>query len=353
MLIYVLYSDIHQLVRAVQEIRFRTASSLVCATDLIKASSKRCWPPSSILGETPITNHHGVFVSYPDGLALASRLKLPTERLRDAMNKNMSRISIEIDQDEAEAIDEEESLIVHILPSRSLINATNLLAVRRCLRTRLPDLLNGGGIHGTHYRAYGMQGTYISYADGFRVCNALEFSEDRLCQIRNAIKDCWLGPLVCMQHEPKVNIEVVRSKLAQSGKDGAENAANEGTDVRKGVQLEEFLLPSAEIPSFAGSSIRNPKKLSRKGCGDNLDDRYYETLDLEDEEFELNTCDDRLDHDGSEPVTTRRRLSPTQTRTLEDEFRRNPRIDVGTRARLAKELGIEKHRISVSLFSRV
>jgi hypothetical protein len=173
------------------------------------------------------------------------------------MNKNMSRISIEIDEDEAEVMDEAESLIVHILPSRSLINATNLLAVRRCHRDRLPDLLYRAGIEKSHHRAYGMQGTYISYADGFRVCNALEFSEDRLCQIRNAIQDCWLGPLVCMQHEPRVNIEEVKLKLAQPGKDRAENAA-----------------------------IRIPKKLSRKGYGDNLDDYYYETLDLEDEEFE-------------------------------------------------------------------
>lgn len=371
---------IHQSVRAVQEIRFRNASSLICATDLIKASSKRGWPTSSILGpyETLINNKHGVFVSYPDGLALASRLKLPTEQLRDAMNENISRISIEISKDEAEAIDKEASLIVHIWPSRSLINATNLLAVRRCCRTQLPDLLAGSGIHVIHCGAYRMQGTYISYADGLRLCNALEFSEVRLGHIRNAMREGWLGPGY-VQHEPNVDLVAVKSKMA------AEKAANGETDVRDHVRLEEFLLPCDKTPSFACSSIEESKKLSRKRGGDNLDDQYYEGLDLEDKEFgfyELSTlllraaqtlpvqllgrsreedqsasrsCDDGLDHNGFErkPVATRRKLSLTQTRILETVFRRSPRIDVGEQARLAKELGIERGRISVSLFSRV
>jgi hypothetical protein len=112
------------------------------------------------------------------------------------MNKNTSQISIEISKDEIEAIDKEAALIVHIWPSRSLINATNLLAVRRCPRTQLRNLLANSGIHGTHYRAYGMQGTYISYDDGLWLCNVLEVSEDRLGQIRNAMRGGWLGPMV-------------------------------------------------------------------------------------------------------------------------------------------------------------
>ncbi len=104
------------------------------------------------------------------------------------MNEGVSGISIVISKDEAEAIDKKASLIVHIWPSKLLINATNLLAVRRCRHTQLPGLLNGSRIHGVYYRAYSIQGTYISYADGLQLCNALEFSEDRLGQIRNAIR---------------------------------------------------------------------------------------------------------------------------------------------------------------------
>ena len=156
MLIYVPYSVIPQPVKAVQVIRFRTQTSLICATDLIQTSSKRRWPNSLILEpyETTILNKTQVFISYPDGLDLASRLKLPIGRLRDSMNKKVSQVSIEISKDEAEAIDIE-SLIVHIWLSRSLINATNLFAVRQCSRNYLTDLL-ACGLHLTHCRAYGM-----------------------------------------------------------------------------------------------------------------------------------------------------------------------------------------------------
>ena len=99
-----------------------------------------------------------------------------------------------------------------------------------------------------------------------------------------------------------------------------------------------------------------------------MDDRYYERLDLEDEELgfyehsallprasqtlpgqllgssreeEQNTCDDGLDHNGSgrKPITTGRRLklSPTQIRTLETAFRCNPRIGVDAQAQLAED----------------
>ena len=215
MLIDVLYSDIHQSIGAVQEIRFRAASSLICASDLIKASSKRRWPASLILGpyETPVHNKNEAFVSYPDGLDLASRLKLPTERLRDAKNEKISRISIEISKDEAGAIDKEAALIVHIWPSRSLINARNLLAVRGCRRTQLPNLLADSGIHVIQYRAYGMQGTYISY-DGLWLATALGFSEHRLGQMRNAMREGWLGPIVYVQHEPSVDFTAAKSKMA-------------------------------------------------------------------------------------------------------------------------------------------
>lgn len=267
----------------VREIHFRVASSLICATDLIKASSKRRWPTSSILGyyETPISQND--FVSYADGLALAYRLKLPTEKLEHAMSLNMSRISIEISKDEAEGIDKEASLIVHIWPSKSRINATNLLAVRGCSRKHLPRLLAGSGIHSIYCRAHGMQGTFIGYAGGFRLANALGFSEVLLDQIRNAIREGWLGPMVQVQHEPKVDLVAVKSKMA---------------DVREHVQLEEFLLPSAKTPSFACSFIEESKKPSG---GDNLDDRYYEGLDLEDESGilrDFDICEDDDEYVG-------------------------------------------------------
>lgn len=171
-----------------QVIYFRTQCSLICATDLIKALSKRSWPTSLLLDpyEIPLHNKEA-FVPYTDGLYLATRLNLPIETLRGAMNEKAHQI--EISKDEAEAMDTEESLIVHIWPSRLLINAINLLAVRLCHRNQLPDVLTSSGIHRTHCRAYGIQGTYISYADGFRLYNALEFSDKRMVQIRNAMNE--------------------------------------------------------------------------------------------------------------------------------------------------------------------
>jgi hypothetical protein len=93
------------------------------------------------------------------------------------------------------------------------------------------------------------------------------------------MREGWLGLMVYVQHEPDVDFVAVKSKMV------AKKAADRETDVRKHVRLEEFLLPYDKTPSFTCSSIRESNKLSRKGGGDNLDDRYYEGLDLEDEEF--------------------------------------------------------------------
>lgn len=59
-----------------------------------------------------------------------------------------------------------------------------------------------------------MQGTYISHADGLRICNALDFSEDRVSQITNAMREGWLGPTVHVQHEPRVDVKAALSKMA-------------------------------------------------------------------------------------------------------------------------------------------
>jgi hypothetical protein len=177
------------------------------------------------------------------------------------MNENVSQTSIEISKDEAEAIDTGTSLIVHIWPSKSLINATNLLAVRRYDRRQLPSLLAGSKIHSVHCRAYGMQGKYISYANGDRLCDALELSEDRLSQIKDAIREGWLGPLVDVQHGSNVGFGVVKSKMAAEKE-----------------KRPEFLLSRANISSYACSTISDSKKLSRNSGGGNLDDQYYEGL---------------------------------------------------------------------------
>ncbi|KAF4634682.1 hypothetical protein G7Y89_g3425 [Cudoniella acicularis] len=50
-------------------------------------------------------------------------------------------------------------------------------------------------------------------------------------------------------------------------------------------KVEEFLLLYDETLSFACSPIGDSKKLSRKGGGDNLDNRYYKGLDLEDKKY--------------------------------------------------------------------
>lgn len=392
-----------------QVVSLRAQSRLICATDLIKASSKRRWPASLILGcyELTVRNKNEAFVSYSDGLALASRLKLPTERLKDAMNENVSQISIELSKDEVDATNKEAYLIVHIWPSKSLINATNLLAVRGCRRTRLPSLLDRAGIHGIHYRAYGMQGTYISYADGLRLCNALEFSEAGLDQIKNAIREGWLGPLIHMQHKPKVNFEEVRWKMT------AEKMTDEKINVRTHVQVEEFLLSSAKLPSFACSTSDVTTNLRRKGAGNDLNDRYYEGLDFEDEEIgfykyagsftkasqaclnnnanivsneiepqqsrehdrqqaaedsnqeddEIDNvpCDNEFDRDEFERnranthnkvvKKTRKHFSEVHRATLETAYCHNPTLHRTAQAGIAEELGLEKYRVYVCSFN--
>ena len=351
-------------------------------------------------------NKNEAFVSYSDGLALASRLKLPTKQLRDAMNENVNQISIELSKDEADPTNKEAYLIVHIWPSRSLINATNLLAVRRCRRTFLPSLLNRGGIHDIHYRAYGMQGTYISYADGLRLCNALEFSEARLDQIKHAIRESWLGPIIHMQHEPKINFEEVRLKMA------AEKMINEKMNVRTHVQIEEFLLSDAKFPSFACSTSGVKTKLSNNGVDNDVNDQYFEELDFEDEEIGFykyaesftrasqaylnnnaniasnqvepqqsreydrqraaenssrendeianESCDNEFDHDGSErnranihnkmTKKTRKQFSKVHRATLETAYCHNPRLHRTARAGIAEELGLEEYRVHVCSF---
>jgi hypothetical protein len=350
-----------------------------------------------------VRNKDQVFVSYSDGLALASRLKLSTKQLRDAMNGNVSQISIELSKGEADATNKEDYLIVHIWPSKSLINATNLLAVRRCHRILLPSLLDRGGIHGIHHRAYGMQGTYISYADGLRLCDALEFSEARLGQIKNAIREGWLGPMIHVQHEPKVNFEEVRLKMA------VEKMTNEKINVRTHVQIEEFLLSRAEFPSFACFTSDVTTKLSRKRVDNDLNDRYCEGLNLEDEEIDFykyagsftrasrayldnnanigsnqvesqqsrefdrqrtvedssgkddqitnESCDEEFGHDESERNRAnnhnkvvkkiRKHFSEVHRATLETAYCHNPMLQRTAQAEIAEKLGLEKYGVYV------
>jgi hypothetical protein len=180
---------------------------------------------------------------------------------------------IEISKDEAEAMDTEESLIVHIWPSRLLINATNLLAVRLCRRNQLPDLLTSSGIHRTHCRAYGMQGTYISYADGFRLCNALEFSDERMVQIRNAMNEGWLGPTIHKQHEPSVDFDTVKSRIAQPGVAGAQTR-------KKVAKKTRIHFSEAHRATLETAYRRNPAqdRTAQAGIADELGlekDRIY------------------------------------------------------------------------------
>lgn len=294
------------------------------------------------------------------------------------MNKNVGRI--QISKAEAEAMNKETSLIVHIWPSKSLINATNLLAVRRCHRSKLNDFLDYTGIQFILCRAYGMQGTYISYDDGLRLCNALEFSKARLNQIKKAMSENWLGPVVDVQHLPSVDFGAVQSKLT------AEKAAKEETDVRK----HEFLVPC--------SPIGDSTKLNGKEDVDNLDDGYY----VEDEGIEelltrpslipsdsdvriisnqdelrqsrkfddgqrtdrdssrkenRPTSDDKLDHNRSErrntaAKKTRKRLSEAHRATLETAYHQNPTLNRVAQAGIAEKLRLEKDQIYVSPFSK-
>lgn len=263
------------------------------------------------------------------------------------------------------------------------------------------------GIHGIHYRAYGMQGTYISYADGLRLCNALEFSEAGLDQIKNAIREGWLGPLIHMQHEPKVNFEEVTWKMT------AEKTTDEKINVRTHVQVEEFLLSSAKLPSYACSTSDVTTNLRRKGADNDLNNRYYEGLDFEDEEIgfykyagsftkasqaclnnnanivsneiepqqsrehdrqqaaedsnqeddEIDNvpCDNEFDRDEFERnranthnkvvKKTRKHFSEVHRATLETAYCHNPTLHRTAQAGIAEELGLEKYRVYVCSFN--
>ncbi len=116
------------------------------------------------------------------------------------------------------------------------------------------------------------------------------------------------------------------------------------------------------------------KKLSRKGGGNNLDDQYYKGLDLKDKEIgfyraekdssqgEGGPGDNGLNHNESEKETantcntvakkTRHHFSKAHRSILETTYHHNPKLNRTAQAGIAKELGLERGHIYVSLFSK-
>ena len=277
-------------------------------------------------------NKNEAFVSYSDDLALASRLNLSTERLNNAMNENVNQISIEFFKNEVNATNKKAYLIVHIWSFKSLINATNLLAVRECRRTRLFNLLDRVEIHDIHYRVYEMQEIYINYVDDLRLCNALKFLKIELNQIKNAIKKSWLDLLIYMQHESKINFEKVRWKMT------VEKMTDENINVKTHVQVEEFLLSSAKLSSFACFINDVTTNSRRKKIDNDLNDRYYKELNFEDEEIEFykyaesfiktsQVCFNNNVNIISNEIESQQSRDHDQQQTVENSNQKNDKID--------------------------
>ena len=183
-----------------QIINLKTQSRFIYATDLINASNKKHWFASLILNcyKLTVRNKNEAFVSYSDDLIFVFWLKLPTEWFKNAMNKNVSQIFIEIFKNKMNATNKKTYLIIHIWLFMLFINATNLLAVRKCHRICLFSLLHCAEIYDIYYKIYEIQKIYISYADDFCLFNVLEFSKADLDQIKNAIEKDWINSFIHM-----------------------------------------------------------------------------------------------------------------------------------------------------------
>ena len=197
------------------------------------------------------------------------------------MNENVNQIFIEFFKNEVNATNKKTYLIVYIWLFKSFINATNLFAIKKCRRIRLFNLLNRVEIHDIHYKIYEMQKIYINYVDDFRLCNVLKFSKAELNQIKNAIKKNWLNSLIHMQHESKINFEEIKWKMT------IEKMIDEKINVKTHVQIEEFLLSNAKFSSFACFISDVTTNLKRKKINNDLNDRYYEKLNFENEKIEF------------------------------------------------------------------
>lgn len=187
-------------------ISLRPCDKMVAATDLLEASSKRDWPKAAIFCRYKTSPTPGRvckakmkdWVTYSDGLDLASRLGLLDSSLtilRTRMEHASDGLSEEV---EVPMVPTEEILatqnIIHIWPRESLINATNLVTTAGMDRRSIPQILKRNQIQtSSHKRMWGMQGIYVKYEDGLRLCKDLCLPTDK---VNLAIKEGWLGPIL-------------------------------------------------------------------------------------------------------------------------------------------------------------
>ncbi len=87
--------------------------------------------------------------------------------------------------------------------------------------------------------------------------------------------------MIHIQHESKINFEKVKLKMT------VEKMINEKINVRAHVQIEEFLLSRAKLSSFACFINDIKTKLCRKRVDNDLNDRYCEDLNFENEEIDF------------------------------------------------------------------
>ena len=183
---------------------FRHHDGTMSATGLWHASSKRKWPLHAICCRYASRKSNGkTYVSFADGLDLARRLRLREssltllheQTLKQPRTIYLTSTAI-IPIEELEVVPDGHK-IVHILPSLSLINACNIMDCGNITRLERERFLKTHKIvKGQIIKTPKMQGTYIDYNEGLRLCSILNLPTDR---VRLAIDEGWLGPVLAVR----------------------------------------------------------------------------------------------------------------------------------------------------------
>ena len=294
-----------------------------------------------------------IYVSFDNGLELASQLQLSTasverlkaaktygnlektaasvERLKAAKKHSNVEWDIEITVEEDEVTEPKLSVIVNILPSKSLINATNLIAVRGWPRKKVPQLLKHCGVSDKiHFRGFMMQGTYVGYAIGERLCRAMASSEDRIAQINDATKKGGLGPVLRMQNEPILDfhntVELFRAGTqveSARGEAGEEEKLEQGLDLNRDDEIgsgpktasKSFLDGGTELRKFVNIDYDYESELVSKSddAGDDGSDNEIADVDSGHESESVGTSDDAEDVESDDEIDADSDFEPSGT----------------------------------------
>jgi len=280
------------------KVHFRPFQRMMSVTDLWHASGKRNWPQRVICCryQCSLTNKHR-YISYEDGLDLANRLKLGESSLKllkswtlKESTEPFSTAAIRLEK--LEKISKTQK-IVHIWPLESIINATNIMACGNVSRQYRTHFLKSNQFLNTRILSTPrMQGTYIGYDDGLRLCKLLNLPTKT---VKLAMDEGWLGPVLEVrtgelsgvgQHQDSGtkadNSDSQCSDVEGSGdgdSDGSDEASDEGG--RVDVQYEHERSDEGDEESDEGSGYQSP---SDHENGDqknaNIPRSVYSTPDL-------------------------------------------------------------------------